>query len=88
MLTIVLPSTSLNVSFKVSLLDDATGSTKDDANLLAVGGGEDGGDGGGGGWDAVGTEVLRRYEAGETLSVTIFSSLGREVVVGVREVED
>ena len=36
-------------------------------------------------WDAVGMDIIARNEAGQTLEVTVFSAMGRDVVVDVRE---
>ncbi|CAE8599449.1 unnamed protein product [Polarella glacialis] len=57
----------------VSLMDPA-GGTKEDVTLV-----KDGKE-----WDPVSKDVIERFEAGEALIVTVFSCMGKEVVMQVR----
>eukprot|EP00401_Gymnodinium_catenatum_P081540 CAMPEP_0117507198 /NCGR_PEP_ID=MMETSP0784-20121206/26303_1 /TAXON_ID=39447 /ORGANISM="" /LENGTH=127 /DNA_ID=CAMNT_0005302701 /DNA_START=148 /DNA_END=531 /DNA_ORIENTATION=+ len=57
----------------VSLMDP-DGGTKDDVNLV-----KDGEE-----WDEVSGEVIRRFEDGESLTVTVFKAMGKECVIEVK----
>ena len=54
------------------------GEVKEDCNLAM------GPDGIVGRWDAVGAEVVRRFQAGEELTVIVFSVMGRDVVSEIK----
>jgi translation initiation factor 5A len=64
----------------VSVMTDS-GEMKEDANLgraseeESISGNK---------WDSVGMDIILRYEAGESLKVTVFSALGREIVVDAK----
>ena len=58
----------------LSLLTDG-GATKEDAALGRGEGGED--------FDSVGTEILRRFDAGEGLKVTVLAIMGKDLVIDV-----
>ena len=57
----------------LSLLTDS-GDNKEDVNLWK---GEDGE------WDAIGAEIIRRFEEGEALKVTVLTLMGKSLVVEV-----
>jgi translation initiation factor 5A len=62
----------------LSLLTEG-GDCKEDVSLVKI---VDEGAGGGEKLDEMGAEVLRRFEEGEALKLTVLSLLGRDVVVG------
>ena len=69
----------------VSLMDDE-GTMKEDANLRRAM--EDDEGAAGAPWDAVGMETIERFEAGEELTVVVFSALGKDVIAEVKVAED
>ena len=65
----------------LSLLTDA-GDCKEDVGLSRAG--EDATNNGAhNAFDEIGAEVVRRFEAGDALRVTVLSLLGKDVVIGV-----
>ena len=59
-------------------LMDAQGEVKDDARLGLAPDSECAGDKK---WDAIGLDLIAKYEAGESLQVTVFSAMGKDVIV-------
>ena len=71
--TFALCDVDTSTGFLSLLTDD--GGTKEDVSLTHA---EDGG-----GFDALGAEVVQRFEAGESLKVTVLSIMGQDMVDGV-----
>ena len=70
--TFALCDVDASTGFLSLLTDD--GETKEDVSLTRA---EDGG------FDALGAEVVQRFEAGESLKVTVLSIMGQDMVDGV-----
>ncbi len=59
---------------------DGEGETKEDVSLVRAENGTD--------WNEVAAETIQRFEAGESLNVTVFKALGKEVVSSVKAEEE
>ena len=59
---------------------DNDGETKEDVSLVRAENGED--------WNEVAAQTIERFEAEESLIVTVFKALGKEVVTEVKADEE